>query len=199
LSALTDRSVRYWKQESRIAPTWRDRPCIQFKDDLWRYAEICWSLHPPFVIEVGTANGGTAIFLADVMARFGSGKVITIDPVRPGVELPVLSNLHYIQGSSTDAEVFTQVKKLTGDQRGLVMLDGDHRCKQVFAELDLYADLADYLIVQDTIMHWLEMPDNPYDALKLWEPQHADEFFVEDDSLMDETQHPGGWLQRKDM
>jgi cephalosporin hydroxylase len=196
LSALTERSVKYYKAK-RVAPTWRGRPCFQFRDDLWRYAEICYALHPAFVIEIGTAQGATAMFFADVMARFGAGRVITIDPIRPKPELPILPNLTYVQGSSTDPEVIQQVEKLTAGQRGLVTLDGDHSSYQVRAELALYADLADYLIVQDTIMHWLDMSDNPFDALQWWYPQHADEFLIEDDSLMDETQHPGGWLQRR--
>jgi len=164
---------------------------------MWRYAELCYALHPAFVIEIGSAAGATAMFFADVLARFGAGRVITIDPQRPDPELPVLSNLTYIQGSSTDREVFEQVERLAAGQRGLVSIDGDHSQKQVEADLDLYADLANYLIVQDTIMHWLDMPDNPYDALMTWYPKHEDEFDVQDEHLFQVTQHPGGWLRRK--
>jgi len=173
---------------------------------MWRYAELCWELHLPFVIEIGTSAGGTALFLTDVMARFGAGKVITLDIKEPDLALPDLPSLTFIQGDSIDPAVFEQVRDLTGGGRGLVLIDGDHRAEQVKVELDLYADLASYLVVQDTIMQFLEnwkglddqpmMTDNPMMALDEWYPSHTEEWET-DIFIMDVTQHPGGWLRRK--
>ncbi len=206
---LIKRSVDYYERPKVHGwipgPTWRGYEALQFRSDMWRYAELCWELHPPFVIEIGTHSGGTALFLTDVMARFGAGRVITIDIKEPDPALPDLPSLTFIHGDSIDPAVFGQVCDLTGGGRCLVLIDGDHRAKQVKAELDLYADLADYLIVQDTIMQYLEkwnvdgrpmMDDNPTMALDKWHPDHSDEWKI-DNFVTDVTQHPGGWLRRQ--
>ncbi len=150
---LIKRSVDYYERPKVHGwipgPTWRGYEALQFRSDMWRYAELCWE---------------------------------SIDPT-----------------------VFKQVCDLTGGGRGLVLIDGDHRAKQVKAELDLYADLADYLVVQDTIMQYLEkwnvdgrpmMDDNPTMALDKWHPDHSDEWKI-DTFVTDVTQHPGGWLRRQ--
>jgi cephalosporin hydroxylase len=83
---------------------------------------------------------------------------------------------------------------MTAGGRGLVLLDSDHTSAQVLAELDAYAPLADYLIVQDTLMGYLpQYPDNPLVALEKWLPGHP-EFAAEPGPVP--TNHPGGWLRR---
>jgi cephalosporin hydroxylase len=151
-------------------------------------------LNPPFVVEIGNAEGGTAMFLSDVMASFGVGKVIAIDINDP--HFPALGNLRFQRGDSLDQSVLDYVRQVAGQQRGLVLIDGDHSSAQVLAELEEYSDLADYLVVQDTIMQWLDRSwnDNPHVALSHWLPKHPE--FMIDDMKMDTTQHPGGWLKR---
>lgn len=83
---------------------------------------------------------------------------------------------------------------IAADRRGLVLLDDDHSSAHVLAELELWAPLADYLIVQDTLMGWLpQYPDNPLLALEKWLPAHLE--FARDPEP-DPTNHPGGWLRR---
>jgi cephalosporin hydroxylase len=75
-----------------------------------------------------------------------------------------------------------------------VLLDTDHASAQVLAELEAYAPLASYLIVQDTLMGYLpQYPDNPRQAVEKWLPDHR-EFTADPDP--DPTNHPGGWLRR---
>jgi len=182
-----------WRRRDRTAPLWRSIGCQQFPADLWRYAELCFALQPPFVIEVGVATGGSALFLADVLSLTGSARVYGIDVNPIPVQHPRLVPM---VGDSISDEIVTEMRRITAGRRGLVLLDGDHRPEHVARELDLYAEMADYLVVEDTIMEWLpEYPGGPLDALKNWLPDHP-EFTVDPDPVPGPTQHPGGWLRR---
>ena len=52
--------------------------------DLWIYQEILHELAPDLIIETGTAEGGSGLFLATLCEAKGTGEVISIDiEVRP--------------------------------------------------------------------------------------------------------------------
>ncbi len=185
------RSVAAW--ESMLPLYWRGFPCQQFSSDMWRYAEVVHKLRPPWVLECGTAGGGTALFLADALASAGGGLVISIDndPRPLSITHP---GLMLLKGDAASPETAARVKELTGGGRGVVLLDDNHSSAQVLAELDLWAPLADYLIVQDTLIgHLPQYPDNPRQAVEKWLPGHP-EFAADPEPVP--TNHPGGWLRR---
>lgn len=184
-------SVAAWPAMMAAQPRWRGVPCQQFPSDLWRYAELVFRLRPPFVLETGTAAGGTALFLADVLEAAGGGEVITVDVEPPSV---THERLICVQRDSADPGTASFIRGRFGGARGLVLLDGDHSSGQVLRELDTYADLADYLVAEDTIMeHLPQYGDGPHVALAKWLPDHP-EFAPDPDPSP--TQHPGGWLRR---
>src|ERR1700677_3924698 len=108
---------------------------------------------PDVVIETGTWHGGSALFLAMVCDAIGHGRVITID-VDPGDPLPEHDRITYLRGSSTDPDMLTRVRELTGQATSvMVILDSDHDREHVLAELNAYGDIVTvggYLIVEDT-------------------------------------------------
>lgn len=177
-----------WSALFARLPRWRGVECQQFPSDLWRYAELIFEMRPPFVIETGTAAGGTARFLADVLTLAGGGRLITID-----TEAMHLGTTH-IDGNAASPAIAYGAQQLSGGGRGIVLLDDDHDAGHVLAELDLYAPLADYLVVEDTIMeHLPDYGHGPHEALAAWLPAHP-EFAADADPSP--TQHPGGWLRR---
>jgi cephalosporin hydroxylase len=185
------RSVAAW--EAMLPLYWRGAPCQQFSSDMWRYAEVVHKLRPPWVLECGTADGGTALFLADALASAGGGQVISVDndPRPLSITHPGLTLL---KGDAASPETAARVRELTGDGRGVVLLDDNHTSAQVLAELELWAPIADYLIVEDTLIgHMPQYPDNPRQALEKWLPDHP-EFAQDPDPVP--TNHPGGWLRR---
>ncbi len=189
------RSVDAWE---RMRPLyWRGVPCQQFPSDMFRYAEVLNELRPPWVLECGTADGGTALWLASVLGSYGLGQVITIDSdPRPagGLANNIHPRLLPLKGDAASPDIVAQVIFLADGARGVVLLDTDHTSAQVLAELDVYAPLADYLIVQDTLIGYLpQYPDNPRQALEKWLPGHPE--FTQDPEP-DPTNHPGGWLRR---
>lgn len=183
------RSVADWARHWDRAPHWRGHPCQQFATDMWRYAELLHELRPPWVLECGTADGGTALFLADVLGR----PVVSVDndPRPVNITHPWLTLL---KGSTTHPGTVARVRQIIGDARGLVLLDSDHSSAHVLAELEIYAPLADYLIVEDTLMGYLpQYDDGPHLALEKWLPDHP-EFTADPEPVP--SNHPGGWLRR---
>lgn len=194
--AAIRRSVGAWE---RMRPlSWRGVPCQQFPSDMLRYAEVIHELRPAWVLECGTADGGTALFLADMLdsilaAHALAGHVISIDSDPRPVSL-AHPRLTLLKGDAASVAAAAKAATLGGGERGLVLLDDDHSSAHVLAELDLYSPLADYLIIQDTLMGYLpQYPDNPLLALEKWLPAHPE--FARDPEP-DPTNHPGGWLRR---
>jgi cephalosporin hydroxylase len=159
---------------------------------MWRYAAVAHELRPPWVLECGTADGGAALFLADMTWTAG-GHDISIDNDPRPVSLPH-QRLTLLKGDAASPDMVARVLALTRGTRGMILLDDDHSSAHVLAELDVYAPLADYLIVQDTLMGYLpQYPDNPRQAVEKWLPGHPE--FAQDPEP-DPTNHPGGWLRR---
>jgi cephalosporin hydroxylase len=185
------RCVDSYQQVRPRAPCWRGVPCQQFPSDLWRYAEILHELQPPWVLETGTADGGTALFLADHIGASGHVFSIDADPRPAPAAHPRLTLL---KGDVIHPAMVARVTALTAGGRGMVLLDSDHGSAHVAAELAAYAPLAAYLVVEDTLMgHLPQYADGPHLALAEWLPQHP-EFAADPEPVP--TNHPGGWLRR---
>jgi cephalosporin hydroxylase len=172
-AGLADRLVRAVYRRPRVARflgtqfhkafyytagTWRDArwlgtPLLKCPLDLWVYQEILCEVRPDVIVESGTYRGGSALFLASVCDLLGHGRVVTIDPHEYG-ERPQHPRITYVRGSSTAPDTLTQVRaRVTGDERGLVVLDSDHAAAHVLEELRMYGPLVavgSYLIVEDT-------------------------------------------------
>ncbi len=171
--------------------------------DLWVYQEILHETRPDLVIESGTAWGGSALFLASVCDQIGQGSVCTID-IAGDPNRPSHPRIEYVLGSSTDGEVVARVtKRVRSARRVMVILDSDHSCEHVTAELQLYAPFVTsgcYLIVEDTNVNGHPvLPDfgpGPMEAIADF--LAGDERFRVDADreklLM--TFNPGGYLRR---
>ena len=132
---------------------WLGVPAQKCAFDLWVYQEMLHELRPAVIVECGTANGGSALFLASICDLLGQGEVVTVDiaeqPGRPSHE-----RITYLKGSSTDPETLESVKQLVaGRTPVVVILDSDHSRDHVLNELRLYAPLVSagsYVIVEDS-------------------------------------------------
>ena len=122
--------------------------------DLWIYQEILFELKPDVIVETGTFDGGSALYLATICDLLGTGKVITVDiEARP--YRPKHPRITYVEGhSSTSPEAVAKVRAGIGDaKKVMVILDSDHSESHVREELGSYAGLVtsgQYLILEDT-------------------------------------------------
>lgn len=171
--------------------------------DLWIYQEIIYEVQPDYIVEAGTAWGGSAYFLASICDLLKHGQVITIDieniPGRPSHD-----RITYITGSSTDRRIIDQVKSLTGPgSKVMVILDSDHTKEHVLQEMNIYSELVSvgsYLIVEDGNI-------NGHPVLPEYGPGPAEalsDFLATSDEFMIDysrqkfylTFNPGGYLRK---
>jgi len=168
-SALTNRALRtpvargaaarlfhrayYEAGRSLDAARWLGVEALKTPQDLWVYQEIVVETRPDLIVETGTFNGGTALFLATICDALGHGRVVSID-VRRRAPLPEHPRIEYLTGSSIEPPIVDEVRKRAGEQgRLMAVLDSDHSRDHVLAELRAYGPLVAegcYLVVEDT-------------------------------------------------
>lgn len=132
---------------------------MQYPSDNWVMQEIICEIKPDFIIEAGTAAGGTALFYATILDQIvPNGKVLTID-ILPTLHEAAThfkvwkKHVEFFNGSSTSPIIFNSIAKRVRGKKVLIILDSDHSKKHVLKELQLYAPLVSlksYIVVQDT-------------------------------------------------
>ncbi len=194
------------KQQTWLNTFWRGVHVHKCPTDLWVYQEILYETKPTVIIETGTANGGSALYLAQIGELLGGVRVITVDITndRPPTPLPVHASITYLTGSSTDPRMLDEVRKrIQPGDRVMVILDSDHREPHVRAELEVYPGLVTpgcYLIVEDTNVNGhpvypLHGP-GPMEALAGFLPSHPE---FEPDRGREKfmlTFNPNGYLRK---
>ncbi len=121
--------------------------------DLWIYQELLYELQPDLIVETGTMHGGSAYFLASICELLDKGRVISID-IEQKDGRPEHHRIEYLLGSSTSPETVDRVRSSAERaDRVLVVLDSEHSCHHVLAEMRAYAPIVtagSYMIVEDT-------------------------------------------------
>jgi cephalosporin hydroxylase len=167
------------------------------------YQEILFETRPSLVVETGTHEGGSALFLAHMLDVLGGGEVVSIDVLgRPG--RPVHPRVRYVTGSSADGDLVSGVfRGRPTDESRLVILDSDHSLAHVRRELALFAPhvpVGSYLVVEDSNVNGNPVlpgfGPGPREAIDEFLADHPE--FAADSSrekfLM--TFNPGGYLKR---
>jgi cephalosporin hydroxylase len=188
--------------------TWLGVPSEQTPTDNWSMQEIITEVQPDFIIETGTANGGTTLFYATVLSYVNpGGKVITVD-VEPHVnkasKLPIWKErVEVIVGSSVDPKVADHIAQEVSGRKVLVTLDSLHTHDHVLREMEIYSKLVapgSYLVVQDTNVNGHPVSPGwgpgPMEAVEDFMKTH-DEFVPDrtrEKFLL--THYPKGWLKR---
>src|SRR5262245_13419745 len=141
----------------RRAQTWRNTrwlgtDVLKCPLDLWIYQELIHEVRPDWIIETGTAFGGSASYLASLCDLIGGGQVLTIDPLeREG--RPKHPRIHYLRGRSTDRDVLARVAEAVGGAGAVIVLRAsDHSYENVLAELRAYHRFVtpgSYCVVED--------------------------------------------------
>lgn len=143
----------YYNSHIWLSTYWLGVPVQKCPLDLWIYQEIFFELKPDLIIECGTADGGSAYYMATLCDLLQNGRIITID-VAPNATRPAHPRITYLTGSSVSEEIYHTVRSsINPGERVLVILDSDHSYGHVLNELRIYALLVtsgSYMIVEDT-------------------------------------------------
>jgi cephalosporin hydroxylase len=171
--------------------------------DLWVLQEAIFKVKPDIIIETGTGNGGSALFLASMCDLVNNGKVLTID-IEAKEGRPEHKRITYLVGSSTSQQIVHEVRSLIKDgDKVMVDLDSDHTEEHVLNELRIYSKLVtkgSYIIVEDTNLNgnpvYPDFGPGPMEAVQAFLKENKD--FVVDKSkekfLL--TFNPKGYLIR---
>ena len=164
------------KNRSRNSMLWRGVPAWKFPADLILYQEVIHENRPDYIVEIGTAAGGSSLFLQDILDLCGGGRVITID-IRDRKKASD-SRIEYIIGDSKEKEIVERVRSAVSG-KVMVVVDGGHREGQVRQDLCNYGDmvtLGQYLVVEDC-----------YNARGLWRPGSAKNWFLDKNKKFEQT------------
>jgi len=131
-------------------PKWRETEVDKFPQDLLLYAQVIFKRKPDFIIETGTAYGGSALFFGDMLLLSGGRRVFSVDvKARNAPSHPFVT---YLEGSSVDDEILKHLRNETKDGSVMAVFDSDHSKKHVLNELNAYADIVttgQYMVVED--------------------------------------------------
>jgi len=175
------------------------------------FQEIISETQPEFIVETGTAAGGSALYWASTLNALGleKSRVLTVD-INDFTKVASADPLWkkyvtYYKGSSIHpAIVGDMLKKVTG-HKTMVTLDSNHAMNHVYQELKLYSPMVkrgSYLVVEDT--HLDGVPTDPgfgpgpLAGLRkfLDEGGARTSNRIPPAKLCDDL-HPGGWLRHK--
>jgi cephalosporin hydroxylase len=190
---------------------WMGVTTYKVPNDLWLYQEIIHEIRPDLIIETGTFQGGSALYMACLLETIGNGEIVTIDINRPE-NPPEHPRLTYILGSSVADEVVADIKaRAEKAERVLVILDSSHLTAHVLKEMQIYSNIVtpgSYMIVEDSnvnghpiIPEYRESPGDepggPMEAIDAFLSE-SDAFDIDIDRhryLM--TFNPRGYLRKK--
>ncbi|MGD0920924.1 MAG: CmcI family methyltransferase [Terriglobia bacterium] len=160
--------------------TWMGLPAWKNVLDAWVYQEIVHEVRPEIIIEIGNAQGGSTLYLANLLDLVGRGDVIAVDIDHSQFQAhhPRITT---VTGDSLAPETLARVEALARGRQGLVIHDGDHSREHVLADLRAYAEFVQvggYFIVEDTVIDLFRAGDG---LGSVNGPLGAVEQFVRDD------------------
>jgi cephalosporin hydroxylase len=193
-------------------------PIGKFPEDLRMYEHLLWASRADVVVEIGTHQGGSALWFRDrlaTMARYGriaAGQVISIDldiePARQRLRSVRDSDITLIAGDVLDPELSDRVRGLIPPgSRCFVVEDSAHTYETTWAALQGFASLVPlggYVVVEDGCVDIEELrlveswPRGVLPALRRWLASSAGSAFAQRRDLerYGVTCHPQGFLQR---
>jgi len=171
----------------------------KFPTDMWCYQQVIHDLRPHYVVDLGSSQGGSAVWFAATLKLFeNTGKVITVDlaldqaywlskrraeDAARRLKLEDRIDWNYVAGGSKNSEVRKKVKRLCAKAPCMVVSDSDHDYEHTYFELEWYSKLVgvgQYLVVEDTnIYGWsgfLNINDPNVDGLKKGPMEAANDF-----------------------
>lgn len=180
---------------------YRGRKVLKPPFDWIVLGDIIADTKPQVIIEIGSYEGGSALWMADYIANLRIDcPVISID-ISDRAASVTHPGITWVKGDASTEETFARVKAIVGDRRGMVIEDSDHKEHITAKLLEMYCPLVAvgcYFLVEDTICEFTNTPPfpGPLGAVKRFVAAH--DAFVTDRSREKYvlTYNPMGYLLR---
>jgi cephalosporin hydroxylase len=150
-------------QVGTMAYTYKGVRCLKDPFDLAIYTKLLWDLRPKSLIEIGSNQGGGALWFADMLSIAGllPCPVVSIDRVPPtGFTDPRIA---FLAGDAARlGETLTQPLIAALPHPWLVVEDSAHTYDVTLAALRFFADVTvagDVVIIEDGVLDDLGMGD----------------------------------------
>ncbi len=158
-SSLNELSLSGWldyhqRQVVFEQVSWMGIPTLKNVLDLWIYQELIVKIKPDWIVEMGSFQGGSTLYLAQILENIGSGRVLSID-IDHSQFKATHPRINKLTGSTQDAGIINQVFRQCSAGKVMIIHDADHTEAMVLADLHSYADLVSkdsYFIVEDGIV-----------------------------------------------
>lgn len=148
-------------QAATLRYTYKDFRCIKSPVDLALYMHLIWQLRPGTIIEIGSKEGGSALWLADMISTYGfQCDIYSIDLQPP--ENCKHPRITFLQGDVHNLDPV--VADLLSDRQDaplLVIEDSAHTFAGCSAALNTFAKImtrGDVLVIEDGILDELDLP-----------------------------------------
>ncbi|MBS3903245.1 MAG: class I SAM-dependent methyltransferase [Anaplasmataceae bacterium] len=173
--------------------------------DAWVYQEIIYEVQPDIIVEIGSYEGGSTMYLANLLDIIKKGQVISIDIDRKNFHINH-PRILTVTGHSTSPTVLEKVKSIVENKKVLIIHDGDHHTQQVLEDLRAYAPLVSegsYFIVEDGVVDLFEIKeelanfnDGPLAAIEIFLQENKSFAVDKDKEKYIITYNPNGYLRK---
>lgn len=153
--------------------SYRGVPMIKNPFDFAIYPILIWDQKPRAIIEIGSKDGGSALWMGDMLDNYGiDGHVYSLDIV--GVKKVSHPRVTFLEGDGRElAESFSPEFMLTLPRPLLVIEDADHSYEtssHVLSFFHRYLDQGEIIVIEDGIISDLALDQGynsgPHRALK---------------------------------
>lgn len=174
--------------------------------DLITYEEILWEIKPTIVIEIGSSQGGFALWLKDrtQIMRLNT-KIVTIDlsgNANRNLNSFKSDNLMCIVGDCNSSDILSKLKNcISKNDVVLIIEDSSHTFENTFRVLENYKKIVtvgSYIIVEDGICDVLNIGPSPgpMKAIEKWINDNKNYMIDRTREKYIMTYNPKGFLKR---
>ncbi len=156
--------------------------------DFALYPLLIWNLKPKTIIEIGSKNGGSAVWFGDLINNFNlNGHIFSVDIVQ--VKAVEHERVTFMEGNGRKLKNILSSDWINQLPRPLLVIeDADHTYETSHAVLNFfhpYLQLGDYIIIEDGIISDLTQDatynSGPHRALKQFLSQYQADYEIDQD------------------
>ena len=141
--------------------SWRNSRLGKCVYDFALYPMIIWENSPATILEIGSGEGASAIWMADLCKSYKlPTQIYSMDINPPDIQY---ENVTFFQGNSEEIDSVFDVKTLP--HPWLIVEDAHIKVNKIMEYFENHMDVADYLIIEDSrgkMQTTLEIPNTLY-------------------------------------